>query len=68
MAGNRIFVVNKSDDGNPATTEAAPNYTAFDLAANGALTAVPGSTFTTTPGVSPSQRPGVAQLAPAVRG
>ena len=54
VAGSRIFVVNKSDDGNPETTEAAPNYTAFDVAANGALTAVPGSTFTTTPGVSPS--------------
>ena len=54
VAGSRIFVVNKSDDGDPTTTEAAPNYVTFDVAANGALTPVPGATFTTTPGVSPA--------------
>ena len=54
VVGSRIFVVNKSDDGDPTTTDPAPNYTAFDVAANGTLAPVPGSTFTTTPGVSPT--------------
>ena len=63
VVGSRIYVVNKSDDGNPATTEAAPNYTAFSVAANGALTAVPGTTFSTTPGASPAH----ALVAPGQR-
>lgn len=63
VAGSRLFVVNKSDDGNPATTDPAPNYTTLDVAANGRLSAVPGATFTTTPGASPAH----ALVAPGQR-
>lgn len=51
-----VYVVNKSQDFAPNHTVAGtPNYTVFSIDVNGALSQVPASTITTTPGVSPSQ-------------
>ena len=63
VAGSRIYVVNKSDDGNPATVDPAPSYTVFDVAADGKLTAVAGATVTTKAGATPSH----ALVAPGQR-
>ena len=54
IAGSRLYVVNKSDDADPATLDPAPTYAVFDIAANGALTPVAGATITTKPGASPA--------------
>lgn len=55
VVGNRIVVVNKSDDGDSTTMEPAPTYNVFDVAAaTGALSATPGGMFATKPGASPA--------------
>ena len=50
LAGTHLFVVNRGRD--PGDT---PSYTAFDVAASGALTPVANSTVAISPGASPSQ-------------
>ncbi len=53
VRGNRVFVVNKSQNPlSPTTT--APNYTVFSIDGSGQLTPVANSTVETTPGSSPS--------------
>ena len=52
VAGSRIYVVNKNDDG--AATGGRPNYAVFDVSAAGQLTPVAGATVETTVGSSPS--------------
>jgi 6-phosphogluconolactonase (cycloisomerase 2 family) len=63
VVGSRLYVINKSDDADPATTDPAPTYAVFDVAASGALTAVPGAAITTTSGASPAH----ALVAPGQR-
>lgn len=55
VSGSKVYIVNKSQNPlNPTTT--APNYSVFNMDANGTLTPVPGdNSFETTPGSSPSQ-------------
>jgi 6-phosphogluconolactonase (cycloisomerase 2 family) len=55
LSGNHLYVVNRGDalQGRDATV--AGNYTAFNVAASGALSAVPGSTVTLPVGLSPAQ-------------
>lgn len=54
IANSRLYVVNKSDDANPATIDPAPNYTVFNIEASGQLTPLAGSTITTKVGASPA--------------
>lgn len=63
LANDRLYVVNKSDDGNPATTDPAPTYTVFNIAGSGALTPLPNSTVAATVGTSPTH----AYVAPSQR-
>lgn len=52
VSGNKVFVVNKSDDPlHPATK--APNYVTFTIDGNGKLTPVHNSKVEVTPGSSP---------------
>ncbi len=54
VAGDRVFVINKSQ--NPYHTPTlAPNYSTFAINSAGFLTSVPGGKFETTPGSSPAQ-------------
>jgi len=52
VAENYVFVVNKSQDPLHVTKQ-APNYAAFIMNDQGALTPVPGGLYETTPGTSP---------------
>src|SRR5258706_15763429 len=55
LAGSHLYVANRGDalQGHAATI--APNYTAFNVADDGTLTPVPGSTVTLPLGLSPAQ-------------
>lgn len=61
VAGTRLYVVNKNDDG--AATGGRPNYAVFDVGPAGQLTPVAGATVETTVGASPSH----ALVAPGQR-
>jgi 6-phosphogluconolactonase (cycloisomerase 2 family) len=53
VSGNKVFVVNKSQNPlSPTTT--APNYSVFTINGGGQLSAVAGGTVETTPGSSPA--------------
>ncbi len=54
VAGNHLYVVNKSDDGDTLTTDPAPNYTVCTIGNDGQLLPVAGSTVATKPGASPA--------------
>jgi 6-phosphogluconolactonase (cycloisomerase 2 family) len=55
LAGRRLYVVNKDQDPGRPATAGLPNYTVFEVAASGRLSAVPEATVTTTKGASPAQ-------------
>lgn len=55
LAGARLYVTNRGDALQNQTPTIAPNYTAFNVHENGALTPVPGSTITLPVGLSPAQ-------------
>ncbi|MBC8044266.1 MAG: beta-propeller fold lactonase family protein [Rhizobacter sp.] len=54
LADNRLYVVNKSENGADVTTT-LPNYTAFTIESDSKLTPIAGSTFEVRSGDSPSQ-------------
>lgn len=55
IAGNRLYVVNKNEDADQLPNGDAPNYTGFDIAADGRLTPIANSTVPTIVGASPAQ-------------
>jgi 6-phosphogluconolactonase (cycloisomerase 2 family) len=55
IAGSRLYVVNKNEDPAQLPNADAPNYTGFTIGTDGSLAAIPGSTVSTLPMVSPSQ-------------
>jgi len=61
LAGDRLYVVNKNDDPMRTDMAARPNYTGFTVAANGALTPIPGSTVVLP---SRTQNPTQALISP----
>jgi len=54
-SNNTLVVVNKGDADAGDTTGSKPNYTTFQISANGRLTKIPGSTVEIARGASPSQ-------------
>ncbi|MDQ2778917.1 MAG: lactonase family protein [Pseudomonadota bacterium] len=55
IAGTRLYVVNSNGDADQLPNADAPNYTGFDIADDGKLTPIPGSTVSTVKGGYPSQ-------------
>lgn len=55
LSGDRLYVANRGDALQGQTATIAPNYTAFKVGENGALSPIPGSTVTLPLGLSPAQ-------------
>jgi 6-phosphogluconolactonase (cycloisomerase 2 family) len=55
LSGDHLYVANRGDALQNQTASIAPNYTAFNVGNNGALTPIPGSTVTLPIGLSPAQ-------------
>jgi 6-phosphogluconolactonase (cycloisomerase 2 family) len=55
LSGDHLYVANRGDALQNHTATIAPNYTAFDVGDDGALTPIPGSTITLPIGLSPAQ-------------
>lgn len=55
LSGDRLYVANRGDALQNQVATLAPNYTAFRVGANGALSPIPNSTVTLPLGLSPSQ-------------
>jgi 6-phosphogluconolactonase (cycloisomerase 2 family) len=55
VGANRLYVANKDQDPDRATTPEAPNYVGFDIDNDGSLTMIAGSAFPVIEGSSPTQ-------------